>query len=56
MTFDTYPIWDLPVGLCPWDYTLYGIYFSFCDRKVLHNVVNSPRLLFDPLCEKYSVK
>ena len=32
---------------------LYGIYFSFCDRKVLHNVVYTPRLLFDPLCTKF---
>lgn len=42
------PIWDLPVGLCP-------IVFmgEICDRKVLHNVVNAWRLLFDPLFMKF---
>ena len=37
-----------------WSSILYGIYFSFCDRKVLHNVVKPPRLLFDPLFAKFS--
>lgn len=27
---------------------------EICDRKVLHNVVKTPRLLFDPLCAKFS--
>ena len=26
---------------------------EICDRKVLHSMVNSPRLLFDPLCDKF---
>lgn len=38
-------------GLMP-----YGIYFSFCDRKVLHNVAYLPRLLFDPLYVKFILK
>ena len=29
---------------------------EICDRKVLHNVVYTPRLLFDPLCTKFTVK
>ena len=37
-----------------WSSILYGIYFSFCDRKVLHYVVKPPRLLFDPLFAKFS--
>ena len=32
---------------------LYGIYFSFCDRKGLHYVVQAPRLMFDPLFVKF---
>lgn len=35
---------------------LYGIYFSFCDLKVLHNVVQPRKLLFDPLYAKFSGK
>ena len=35
---------------------LYGIYFSFCDRKVLHYVVFLPKLMFDPLFVKFILK
>lgn len=29
---------------------------EICDRKVLHNVVYTLKLLFDPLCTKFAVK
>lgn len=32
---------------------LYGIYFSFCDRKGLHYMVFLPKLMFDPLFVKF---
>lgn len=32
---------------------LYGIYFSFYDRKVLHYMVFLPKLMFDPLFVKF---
>lgn len=35
---------------------LYGIYFSFCDRKVLHYMVFLPKLMFDPLFVKFVLK
>lgn len=35
---------------------LYGIYFSFCDRKVLHYMVKPLELLFDPLYAKFILK
>lgn len=39
------------VALCPMVFM-----GEICDLKVLHNVVYSPRLLFDPLCAKFVLK
>lgn len=38
----------LPVGISPMVFM-----GEICDRKVLHNVVFLPRLLFDPLYVKF---
>ena len=40
--------WGFTSGFMP-----YGIYFCFCDRKVLHYMVFLPKLMFDPLFVKF---
>ena len=46
--------WFMPGGLLPGGLLPYMVFMGeICDRKVLHNVVFLPRLLFDPLYVKF---